>query len=71
MKGDLRIGAETAPVTLFAKGGRDFRLDRRKRGHAVPREFFYGFFDLEARVPESVMKTVRDGRRTDDSFLPR
>jgi len=42
-----RIGPADADILVFNKGGRDFRLERMKHGEAVPREFFYGFFDLE------------------------
>jgi glycosyltransferase involved in cell wall biosynthesis len=42
-----RIGAADAAVILFNKGGRDFRIERLARGQEVPREFFYGYFDLE------------------------
>jgi len=35
-----------ADVVLFSKGGRDFRMERLSRGEEVPREFFYGFYEL-------------------------
>jgi glycosyltransferase involved in cell wall biosynthesis len=43
-----RIGPAGADIAVFAKGGRDLRLDRIGRGTEVPREFFYGYFDLAA-----------------------
>jgi glycosyltransferase involved in cell wall biosynthesis len=42
-----RIGAADADILVFAKGGRDFRYERLSRGEETPREFFYGFFELE------------------------
>lgn len=42
-----RIGPSDADVIVFNKGGRDFRFERLARGEEAPREFFYGFFDLE------------------------
>lgn len=42
-----RIGPADAEVVLLNKGGRDFRLERLKRGEETPREFFYGYFDLQ------------------------
>ena len=41
------IGAKKAAIVVFTKGGRDFRLERLARGEEAPREFFYGYFDLE------------------------
>ncbi len=38
--------ATSADVVLFTKGGRDFRVERMLAGEEVPREFFYGFFEL-------------------------
>ncbi len=35
-----------AQVVVFNKGGRDFRLNALNRGEEVPREFYYGFFEL-------------------------
>jgi glycosyltransferase involved in cell wall biosynthesis len=35
-----------AEVALFTKGGRDFRMQRMMSGEEVPREFFYGYFEL-------------------------
>jgi hypothetical protein len=43
-----RIGAAGADVVVFSKGGRELRLERIGRGGEVPREFFYGYFDLAA-----------------------
>src|SRR5215470_7544511 len=42
-----RIGPVDAEIVMFNKGGRDFRYERLQRGEETPREFFYGFFDLE------------------------
>lgn len=42
-----RIGPDDADVIVFNKGGRDFRYDRIMAGEQTPREFFYGYFDLE------------------------
>jgi hypothetical protein len=42
-----RIGAKEAAIVVFTKGGRDFRLERLARGEETPREFFYGYFELE------------------------
>jgi glycosyltransferase involved in cell wall biosynthesis len=42
-----RIGPENAEIVVFNKGGRDFRYEQLRRGEEAPREFFYGFFDLE------------------------
>jgi glycosyltransferase involved in cell wall biosynthesis len=58
MNAPASIDGARAPVTLFAKGGRDFRLDRQARGNAVPREFFYGFFDLERAGILSVLQST-------------
>jgi hypothetical protein len=56
--------AETASpdVVLFSKGGRDFRIERLSGGQEVPREFFYGYFDLaETGTPTAMRSTA--GRR--------
>jgi hypothetical protein len=42
-----RIGPADAEIIVFNKGGRDLRLARLAGGQEAPREFFYGFFDLE------------------------
>ena len=42
-----RIGPADAEIIVFNKGGRDFRFEQLQRGEEAPREFFYGFFDLE------------------------
>lgn len=34
-------------VLVVAKGGRDLRLEKLAKGEEAPREFFYGYFDLE------------------------
>ncbi len=47
MNPSSRIGPAAADIVVFAKGGRDFRYERLARGEETPREFFYGFFDLE------------------------
>ena len=38
--------AGRADIVVFNKGGRDFRLEKALKGEA-PKEFFYGYFDLE------------------------
>lgn len=38
---------DNADVVVFNKGGRDSRIELLGRGEEVPREFFYGFLDLE------------------------
>jgi Glycosyl transferases group 1/Glycosyltransferase Family 4 len=50
-----RIGANDAEIVLFNKGGRDIRYERLQRGEEAPREFFYGFFDLEEAGLSSAM----------------
>jgi glycosyltransferase involved in cell wall biosynthesis len=53
-----RIGSADAEILLFNKGGRDFRLERLLRGEEVPREFFYGYFDLkDAGYSTAMMST--------------
>ena len=42
-----RIGPADADILVFNKGGRDLRLEKLQRGEEAPREFFYGFFELE------------------------
>ncbi len=44
-------------VTLFSKGGRDFRLERLSQGHEVPREFFYGYFELAAQGIRTALRS--------------
>ena len=54
-----RIGPADADVILFSKGGRDFRFERLSRGEEVPREFFYGFFELEkAGIAAAMMSSA-------------
>jgi hypothetical protein len=54
-----RIGDANAQVVLVVKGGRDHRYDRLRSGEEVPREFFYGYFDLmEAGVPTAFMSSA-------------
>ncbi len=54
-----RIGAEDAAIVVFNKGGRDFRLERLSRGLEAPREFFYGYFDLErAGFPAAMISSA-------------
>ena len=54
-----RAGSCEPQVIVFHKGGRDFRADRMLRGEEVPREFFYGFFDLEgAGIPATMMSSA-------------
>jgi glycosyltransferase involved in cell wall biosynthesis len=50
-----RIGHADADIVVVAKGGRDFRFERMSRGEETPREFFYGFFDLETAGLSAVM----------------
>lgn len=47
MSQESRLGAAHADVVVFNKGGRDFRLERLDRGEEVPREFLYGYLDLQ------------------------
>jgi hypothetical protein len=42
-----RIGAPKADVVVFNKGNRETRFELLQQGREVPREFFYGYFDLE------------------------
>jgi glycosyltransferase involved in cell wall biosynthesis len=44
----LQIGEATAEIVVFNKGGRAERLQRLQQGEETPREFFYGFLDLQA-----------------------
>lgn len=54
-----RIGAERPQILVVAKGGRDFRYDRLMAGEETPREFFYGFFHLEAAgIPAAIMSSA-------------
>lgn len=46
---------EDADVVVFNKGGRDSRIERLARGEEAPREFFYGFYDLEKAGLKSAM----------------
>jgi glycosyltransferase involved in cell wall biosynthesis len=56
---DSRIGAEQPQVLVVAKGGRDFRYDRLVAGQEAPREFFYGYLDLErAGIPAAMMSSA-------------
>lgn len=48
-------GREKADVVVFNKGGRDSRIERLARGEEAPREFFYGFYDLEKAGLKSAM----------------
>lgn len=58
MNGDGRIGPADAEVFVFNKGGRDFRLEALERGDEVPREFFYGYFDLnKAGINAAMLST--------------
>ena len=49
------IGPADADVLVFNKGGRDLRLQKLQRGEESPREFFYGFFELENAGIRSAM----------------
>lgn len=42
------LGDACAEIMMFAKGGREIRLERLARGEEVPREFFYGFHHVAA-----------------------
>lgn len=54
-----RIGPDDADVLLFAKGGREFRVDRIGKGEETPREFFYGYFELvEAGVKAAMLSSA-------------
>ncbi len=54
-----RIGPADADVVVFNKGGRDFRLERLTKGQEVPREFFYGFFELaKAGISAAMMSSA-------------
>jgi hypothetical protein len=46
MQSEIKLAATDAEVVLFTKGGRDFRMERLLAGEEVPREFFYGYFEL-------------------------
>lgn len=48
-------GREDADIVVFNKGGRDSRIERLARGEEAPREFFYGFYDLEKAGLKSAM----------------
>jgi glycosyltransferase involved in cell wall biosynthesis len=50
-----RIGSGDADIAVFNKGGRDIRYERLQRGEEAPREFFYGFLDLEKAGLAAVM----------------
>jgi hypothetical protein len=46
-------------VAVFAKGGRDIRYEKLKRGEEAPREFFYGFLDLDrAGISAAMMSSA-------------
>jgi glycosyltransferase involved in cell wall biosynthesis len=54
-----RIGAANAQVIMVAKGGRGRRYDALMRGEETPREFFYGFLDLEKEgIPAAMMSSA-------------
>src|SRR5690606_38407135 len=49
---------DNADVVVFNKGGRDSRIELLAHGEGVPREFFYGFLDLEqAGIPAAMMSS--------------
>ena len=53
------IGHPNPDVLIVAKGGRDFRYERMQQGLETPREFFYGFFDVEAAgIPVAMMSSA-------------
>jgi glycosyltransferase involved in cell wall biosynthesis len=47
MDPSTRIGPADADIIVLNKGSREIRLDRLERGDEAPREFFYGFLELE------------------------
>jgi glycosyltransferase involved in cell wall biosynthesis len=53
-----RIGPDEADVVVFNKGGRDFRYERLQHGEEAPREFFYGFLDLEEAGIKAAMQST-------------
>ncbi len=59
---------EAPDVILFNKGGREARLKKLSRGEEVPREFFYGFFDLQKAGIRAAMMPIA-GRQAGISGL--
>jgi len=53
-----RIGPEEAEIVVFNKGGRDFRYDKLRAGEEAPREFFYGFLDLQEAGYRAAMQST-------------
>jgi glycosyltransferase involved in cell wall biosynthesis len=51
----VRIGSSAAEIAVFNKGGRDIRYQKLQRAEEAPREFFYGFLDLEKAGLSAVM----------------
>ena len=49
--------SDPAEILVFNKGGRDHRLQQMARGVEVPREFFYGFLDLQAAGLSAAMRS--------------
>ena len=46
-------------VAVFAKGGRDIRYEKLRSGEEAPREFFYGFLDLDrAGISAAMMSSA-------------
>lgn len=59
LAGQFDGAATDADVVLFTKGGRDFRVARMLAGEEVPREFFYGFFELaDAKVNAAFLSSA-------------
>ncbi len=54
-----QITPADADIVVFNKGGRDFRIDQLSRGEEVPRDFFYGYFDLlDAGMSAAMMSSA-------------
>jgi glycosyltransferase involved in cell wall biosynthesis len=51
----VKIGSADAEIVVFNKGARDTRFEKLKRSEEAPREFFYGFLDLESAGLSAVM----------------
>jgi hypothetical protein len=53
-----RIGPDDADIVVFNKGGRDLRYEGLHAGEEVPREFFYGFLDLQQAGYRAAMQST-------------
>ena len=53
-----RIGRSEADIVVFNKGGRDFRYEMLQAGEEAPREFFYGFLDLQRAGHRAAMQST-------------